>query len=369
MKIEKSRFVGVFLFLLLIGGSQCPSYAHEGVICPPPDSTSSVAELGVVIAGNGDGGERGCAARDLAARGATAVPVAIGLLRSRDHFVRGTALGVIHDLGPQAAAALPLLMHELRSMPLGMRGNYESLHSLYYAVGGLAQAATPAIPLLISKSSETKHRAFAVETLGIVGKYDPARVVPHLLEMLKKGEDARMVLDALGVMGKYANTAIPTLLTMLEHAKIQRESVNGDAVVRTLAAIAEPAQSVPILTSLLSHPSLKTSAVKSLEAMGPSATNAVPGLINTLKRGDDWYMSNALVGALVAIAPASSAVRQQLLIEATQHQNKRAARELSRMGPLPRQFASALTAALAKKPDDVDLRQALKNATGPKPQR
>ena len=333
--------------------------------CVPASADVTVAALGAILAGQGDYHVRRCAALDLAARGAAAVPVVVGTLGSRDSDTVKFALNALSKMGPQAQAALPALMDWIRTPSPALQ---ENDLALYDAVGAIGAGARPAIPLLIVRSRDPRHRFSAVEALGVLGKYDAARVVPHLASILEsqKGEggllEAQHTLDAIRKIGKQARAALPATLASLEEASEAFDWMHGGAAVRTLVAIAEPSESIPVLTELLHHPMLARRAVDGLALMGPAAAGAVPALIHKLDHSREQpLLAGMIVSALADIAPQSAVVQQKLLVEATQHQTEWAAFALSRIGPLPSHFAPALAAALAKKPGDFFLSKALEN--------
>jgi hypothetical protein len=201
--------------------------------------------LGRVIAGKGDSRQRECAAKDLAARGAAAVPVALRLLRIRGGDAAMLALTALADMGPHAQAALPALMERLRK-PRSLEDKY-----LYDAVAALGPGAKPAIPLLISRSRAPahpyypQHTFWPLHTLGRLGKHDADRVVPYLVSMLLDRENDQLVLGALADIGKDARAALPAILVSLERAKISGNSMDGAAALDALIAIGEPGESVP----------------------------------------------------------------------------------------------------------------------------
>lgn len=365
--MKSACFVALMLMML---GAAAPGLVRATPApplppCVPAGAGVTIAALGAMLAGQGDYHVRRCAALDLAARGTVAVPVLVGTLGSKDRDTVRFALDALAKMGPHAQAALPALMDRIRAPTPVLQ---ENDLALYDAVSALGAGARPAIPLLVAQSRDPRYRFSAVQALGELGKYDAARAVPRLVSILEsqKGEgtllEAQHTLGALKKIGKGARAALPATLASLEEAEQAVNHMHGYAAVGALVAIAEPGESIPVLTDLL-HSMLPGTAVSGLAGIGPAAASAVPALIHKLKHTrDEPRLAGDVVDALADIAPQSPVVQQQLLEEATQYRSGSAAEALSRIGPLPPHFAPVLAAALAKQPGDVFLGRALENA-------
>ena len=328
--------------------------------CVPAKAGVTPAALGAIIAGDAAPHLQRCAVKDLAARGAAAMPVVLAMLRSEQGSPLIGALEVVAAIGPGARAALPLLMAHIRKPPAALNGMYREL---YDAVDALGPAARPAIPLLLANTGDPDHGGYAVYLLGKLGKYD-RRVVPRLSAMLIDSMGDTSVLAALGMIGKNARGALPAVLGAIDQAKVTGNSRRGAAALDTLMAIGAPGETVRVLAGLLDEPVLGEAAVNAFSRIGPARAYAVPVLVDRLERSRDKKdVAERTVRALAAIAPASPAAQRQLLAEATRHGSAHAATALARIAPLPRDFAAPLAAALARKPGDADLRMALANAS------
>jgi len=230
--------------------------------CVPAKASVSDAALGAIIASDAAAHIQHCAVKDLAARGAAAMPVVLAMLRSDKGAPLIGALETVAAIGPDAHAALPLLMAHLARPPAALNGLYREL---YDAVGAIGAAARPAIPLLLDRTGDPGHARHALRVLGGLGKYD-GRVVPHLSAMLIDATDTLWVLDALTTIGKDARGALPAVLGALERAKLGGDSWEGAAALEALVAIGTPGESVPVLTGLLDHPVLGRAAAEALSA-------------------------------------------------------------------------------------------------------
>lgn len=278
-------------------------------VCPPMRPAVTTAALEALVVGPVPWPEHQCAMIALIGRGAEAVPVAIRLLGMGDDNLL-PAVEIVNALGPKAHAALPALMKRIRERPPVL---LVQLQQLYGALASLGAAATPAIPLLIDKSREPATRGEAVAALGKLWKYDPRRVVPHLVAMLDDREgvlspdDAPSVLFALTRVGRNARAALPATRAALEQAKAGQDGMLGMAALGALAAIAEPGESVPILTGLLEHPVLGDHAVTQLGNIGSPAASAVPLLVARFERSRDPVTRAIIASSMAAIAPGTPA--------------------------------------------------------------
>ena len=337
-------------------------------VCVAAAPAVSIGSLAKTLEADPDDFLRGCAAQDLATRGEAAVAPLVAVLARGDAGARVLALEALAKIGPQAQGALPALMQLVRS-PARIPPHAAGLP--YQAIGAIGAGAVPAIPLLIEKTHDPARRHDAVAALGKLGKYDAARVVPHLVWLLEsqdiagKRRDANAVLAAFADIGKPAHAALPLVLAMLEDSKRVDSEVSEWTAIYALVAITEARESTPILVALLDHPkpNMQAQAANGLQLSGAQAASAVPAMLDKLVRSrDDFIMRQMVPKALAAVAPDSPAVQQQLLVEATEHDNEQAAAALGNMTPLPARFAAPLAAALAQKPNDPWLARALRNA-------
>ncbi|KQQ89261.1 hypothetical protein [Massilia sp. Leaf139] len=292
---------------LLAAGLPLPGLAFT----PPPPPVCALASdavttaaLEATILGASSWPEHQCAMIALIKRGEPAVPVAVRLLgMDDDHLYQ--AVEIVTALGPRAHAALPALMSRIRDRPPALVVQFQQL---YGALASLGPAARPAIPFLIEKSREPAHRDSALGALGKLWKFEPRLVVPHLTAMLEgrqeklSRDDTISVLFALAEARSEARAALPGALAAIEQAKASGDAMLGMAALRALAAIAEPAQSVPILSKLLAHPVLGDHAVTELGNIGRPAASAVPLLKARLERTGDPVMRAIIAGSLAAIA-------------------------------------------------------------------
>lgn len=210
--------------------------------CVALPATTTIAALRAIVAGGSEVNYRvrDCAATDLAARGAPAIPVALGLLEARDGDTVRLALAVLARMGPGAQPALPTLVRLIEQPPAVLGTHYGPI---YAAVGAIGAPASSAIPLLIARSEDPAHRYAAFAALGQLGKVDPGRVVPHLVAMMERpfdpdmSLDAPLALEALREIGEPARIALPAIRASLERARTSGTNMHLAAAERALAAL------------------------------------------------------------------------------------------------------------------------------------
>jgi HEAT repeat protein len=155
-----------------------------------------------------------------------ALPVLIELLmKEKDGQVRLSVLDAVTALGPDAAAAVPALVHTLRTDYGGLR--QEELHQDYRSAMALAAIGKPSVEGLRGLLKEKKEsvRAEVVMALGRIGPVAQA-AVPDLLPLLgdKSERIRREASRALGCIGP---EAVPPLLAAAS---------DGNPIVRAHAA-------------------------------------------------------------------------------------------------------------------------------------
>ncbi|QEH36199.1 putative lyase [Aquisphaera giovannonii] len=167
----------------------------------------------------------GLQAKDLEARRAAAVrlrdaavdgrrralPALIDLLmKEKDGQVRLAVLDAVTSLGPDAAPAVPALVHTLRTDYGGQRS--EESHQDYRSAIALAAIGRPAVEGLRGLLKERKEsvRAAVVMALGRIGP-DAAQAIPDLVPLLAEGSE-RIGREATEALGRIGPPAIGALL-------------------------------------------------------------------------------------------------------------------------------------------------------------
>ncbi len=157
-----------------------------------------------------------------------ALPVLIELLKSeKDGQVRLAVLDAMIDLGPDAAPAIPALVHTLRTDYGGQ--SKEELHQDYRSALALAAIGKPAVDglqgLLVEKKVNV--RAEAAMALGRIGPVAEA-AIPALIRSLGDESD-RVRREASLALGRIGETAVEPLLisAISDNANIRYGSVEA----------------------------------------------------------------------------------------------------------------------------------------------
>jgi HEAT repeat protein len=173
---------------------------------------------------------------------ATVVPQLITVLREGNLNARRHAAEVLRDFGPAAASATPALLHLLKDRNVSAR--VEAARAVA-RVGGVA--ARRGLTVAIDDRSAAVRAAAA---------------------------------DALGWIGDEAG---PAATKVREHLADRHPRVRVCSARALWSITRDASATVPVLSAALREPVCWEAAL-ALGAMGPSASNAVPALIDMLKR-------------------------------------------------------------------------------------
>lgn len=229
------------------------------------------------------------------------VPELIEQLKSKDEYVRWSAVEALGQIGPAAQEAVPALIAALKDSKKRVR-QYAT-----YALAEIGPATQEAIPSLIEvlKGDDSIARQYAIVALRKIG---PA-AVPPLIEALKdKDRNGRWsAAGALGNIGPAAIKAVPSLIEVLK---------DPDATARWSAAAAlgdiGPAaqEAVPALIAALndSDPYVRQYTAEAFGEIGLAAKEALPGLVTALNDADEHVRWNA-ADALEKVAKALDKAR------------------------------------------------------------
>jgi len=134
------------------------------------------------------------------------MPLLIEAIRaSKDWYTVDQALTGLARIGPAAAAAVPLVIQELKKM----QGNESHSNSALRAVIAMGPAAKDAIPHLIPLLSGPMQRSEVAEALGAI-KARPDLAIPVLVELLAD-EEKYVRLRAAEALSKFRAAAEPAI--------------------------------------------------------------------------------------------------------------------------------------------------------------
>ncbi|MCI0748196.1 MAG: HEAT repeat domain-containing protein [Verrucomicrobia subdivision 3 bacterium] len=219
---------------------------------------------------------RRCAAEQLGSLGAgdrRAIEALIRAGTEDDRSVVEEAQRALRRLGP---AVVPELTAALKSRNARIRRHTAEVLGDF---GSRASAAIPDLLRLLQDRDETV-RAQAARSLGAGG--DPTAVGGLAGALSDRSPAVRTAAaDALGVIGASAQSALAKIKTNFN----DRDTRARIAAARAFWRIARDADAaVPVLTSALRDPSSGWEASLALGEIGPAAREAVPALVETMKR-------------------------------------------------------------------------------------
>ena len=183
------------------------------------------------------------------------------LMTEKDGQVRLAVLDAVTALGPDAGAAIPALVHTLRTN-YGGDGREES-HQDYRSALALAAIGKPAVEGLRGLLKERKEnvRAEVVMALGRVGP-DAAAAVPDLVPLLGDKSE-RIRREASMALGKIGPAAVDPLIAASgrKEATIRAGAVEG---LGHLAAPDDRAREAVLRCAHDAEPEVRAESVKSL---------------------------------------------------------------------------------------------------------
>lgn len=226
---------------------------------------------------------------DMGSGAALFVPELIKVIDGIHDGERQQALGILKNIGPEAIAAVPILIQTLDDKQFLRDRAIETLQ----AIGPGAKDAIPALLQVLEKGNTTSNAEKALASVG----HD---AIAPLIKALKDNNPdcRRLCITALGLLAidpktNAADTSeliIPAIANMLtdKDFNVEREACFA------LEKIGAPAKdSVPNLIKAMSNRSefIRQFSADALGAIGPSAQGAIPVLKQALN--DDSVRRNA----------------------------------------------------------------------------
>jgi hypothetical protein len=210
---------------------------------------------------------------------------------------RPDALGELARLGPEARAALPVLVKVLRES-----GNPYMVLNTLAAIGPDALPAAPAIIDTLQGASAGSCRLCDRVAMDCLGNMGPG-VVPVLFAAIGEGDADGILILVPDIVGKVGVGAIPALLVALNDTPLRRHAAVGAFGVLG----PDGAPGAPILVEYLERDALlRDTAARALREIGTGAVAVVPRLI-VLSGHADSDVRRAAVTILAAIGPGAQA--------------------------------------------------------------
>jgi HEAT repeat protein len=228
-----------------------------------------------------------------------AVPDLADVMKTEtDKKIRKSACYALVEIGPDAEAATPTLISLLNDSAFWISGG----SCIQKALGAIGPQALP----LMKKSMDTDDRKLKRNIIQTVEKeFGPAGAdfLPVLLKALddESPEVRKHAAMALEKMGKAGVPAFPKLKTLLK----DKDSQVQICATHALGALAKHDDSVidNLIEQLKNGPN-KTGAAYNLGEIGPSASAAIPYLIEELD-AEDWNLRLSAAKALGKMGPAA----------------------------------------------------------------
>jgi HEAT repeat protein len=262
-----------------------------------------------------------------------ALPVMIDLLKTeKDGQVRLAVLDTVTALGHDATAAVPALVHTLRTGYGGQRE--EELHQDYRSALALAAVGKPAVLGLRSLLGESKEtvRAEVVMALGRIGP-DAEPAIPDLVRLLgDKYEPVRR--EAALALGRIGKSAVESLIV----AAGNKEPTVRARAVESLGYLTGPDERVLSAVLKSTHDAareVRAAGVKSLAKIGQSDEVLLP-IVKKSVRQEDENVRLAVVDLLVqrrALLKRSASDLEALLTAKSDGVSRHAAFLLGKLGP------------------------------------
>jgi HEAT repeat protein len=253
------------------------------------------------------------------------------LMKEKDGQVRLAVFDAITALGPDAAPAVPALVHTLRSDYGGQ--DLEERHQDYRAALALAAIGKPAVEELRALLKERKEsvRAEVVSALGRIGP-DAAPAVPELIALLGD-KNERVQHEVPIALGRIGPAAVEPLIAAVASQEINIRA-RAAASLGYLPAVSDIARRALIECARDPAPAVRASAVDALSRI-QAPDDALLPLVRENVGHKDEQVRLAVVNLLVdrpALARTLTTELEALLTAEDDGAARHAAFLLSRMG-------------------------------------
>jgi HEAT repeat protein len=268
--------------------------------------------------------------------GSIAVPELVSAMGETNPVIRERIICVLHNMGSEGKAALPALYDATRD------GNSDVRTAAMLAIGRIGPDANAAVSMLLPllKSEKPFTREFAARLLLDWVSSETPEAVPVLIDSLNNTSEnddqysfREKLVDALGKIGPGSKAAIPVLINTFYHKKLDNLVPKA---IQALTKIGPEAASelIKILNDNTSP--IRGTAALALAEFGESS---IPVLVTALKDEDSEVRGKAALalgrigpGAKVAV-PNLVEVLRSTVASINEEHNVRAAIALGDIGP------------------------------------
>ncbi|OGS10446.1 MAG: hypothetical protein A2234_00800 [Elusimicrobia bacterium RIFOXYA2_FULL_58_8] len=364
----KSRAVPSLISAIHDGSAEVREKTIQAIRSIGPDAKDAIPPLLSILKSNNKAADEAeiqtVVMYALSAIGAAAVPGLVDLLGDTNTVVRQDAIWVLDNMGLEGKAAVPALLEVVKD------SNSDVSTAAMLAIGRIGPDAKTAISMLLPLlENEKKHiRLLSAGRLQDWVSSETKEAVPPLIASLNRSVDNRddewfreEVVDALWKIGPSAKAAVPALINLFHHKKMDNLVPKA---VRALANIGPEAalELVKVIND-------KTSTVREVAALALAkfGESYVPVLVDALKDEDSEVRGSAALalgrigpGAKNAV-PALIEVLRSSVTSVNEEHNVRAAIALGDIGPNAKEAVPALIESLK---DDDALRRFSVEALG-----
>jgi len=284
---------------------------------------------------------------------APALPALIKALEDREQQVWFHSIMTLAEIGPAAPDAVPELINDLNQGGGRRRRGYtgQVWYRTAYALGKIGEPALPALIEALGHESESVRSGAAKALTWLGPKAEPA--MPKLLGQLNDSRNLprQYAAEALGMIGP---KAVPPLLEALgaPEAPVRQAAAEALAWMGPSAR----AEAGPTLLATLdkeSSPDVRAECIRSLSKL-QSADEAFVSLLLRALGSDEETEKHEAVSALLLLEPPESKTVPRL-IERLQSKNaevrRQAAYVLGRLGPSAQEAVAPLVAVVLEEPD------------------
>lgn len=280
----------------------------------------------------------------LAQVGGPAVAPLVELLDGPDREMRVCAAEALGRIGPDARAAVPSLIRAVERAETDSPANALRFYAVD-ALGRIGPDARPAVPVLNSLlGKDLVDESSVVQALDRIG----SPPVKWLLDELLRDGDSSAEYNLM-LLGQKAHEAAPSLRHALADAQPR---VRYSAAIALAHVDPSATEAIPVLIDALGHWDDHEISVhgapSALACFGPRSRSALPALISLVDRG---VCDSSILLALVAIDPEGHdcvpSLATALKTEDTADADT-AARCLGLLGPPAKQAISALESVLTR---------------------
>ncbi len=239
-----------------------------------------------------------------------AVPDLIKRLADEDPQVRGRAVGALRKINSSPEITVPALVKRLEDPGQGGERVANIRLNLVDALGDFGPEAKEATPVLMKLWNESNDLGFKYFTFGALAriKANVDTLIPLCLAILNdplQEDYYSCAVGALGIIGPQAKEGIPHLLRLFEKCRNLKQPAKAEVIrstiLRALGKMGKEAEeaAVPAIIGYCADRALPSgtrhTAYITLGEIGPSAKAAIPFLIDSLQKREEFNEFSSVI--------------------------------------------------------------------------